>query len=72
MNRVTKAALQIGYLWQDIAERSEGDPWYQRGERQELHDALQALKNTGAIEGFRIYPVTITADGQDYTLEDIR
>lgn len=72
MNRTVKAALQIGYLWQRMAEESNGDPWKYRGEKQGLRDALQALKNTGAITEFRILPVTITADGKDYTLEDIK
>lgn len=72
MNRTVKAALQIGYLWQDLAEKAADDTWLFRGERQGLRDALQALKNTGAITEFRIYPVTITSDGRDYTVDDIR
>lgn len=69
---VGKAALQIAYMWQRLADEAKGDPWYKHEARQAYRDSLQALKNCDLIYDFSIHPPQVVVQGKTWTITDLR
>lgn len=59
-NNVLKTAQQILYLWQEIIDNSNNNPWYKLKQRQAYRDCLEIMRKNNLIKDYSLGKEGIT------------